>query len=123
MEQLQTRIDKLKGEVKLWKKRTDEAAACVSDYEELEAELEKYRSDKFKEKLANLCHEQWSGWMGYLFGKCVKLPNGKMVMPKWAVERWSWQMITPYSKLSGAEKDSDRDEADRFIKLILPEAK
>ena len=49
-----------------------------------------------REQFAKLAHEQWSGWMKYLFGKCSKISKGRMVIPKWAVERWSYQMITPY---------------------------
>jgi len=76
---------------------------------------------KIREELAELCHEQWSGWMKYLFSKCVSPiePNtGTVVIPAWAVERWERQMNTPYKDLSEVEKNSDRKEADRFIKLL-----
>ena len=72
---------------------------------------------EIREKLANLCHEQWSGWMQYLFSKCEKNVDGTMTMPQWAVERWVRQMQTPYADLSGAEQDSDRTEADKFLGL------
>lgn len=71
-----------------------------------------------REELAKLAHEQWSGWMKYLFGKCSKISRGRMVIPKWAVERWSFQMITPYEMLTLKEKDSDRAEADKFLALF-----
>ena len=77
-----------------------------------------------KEKLAKLCHEQWSGWMEYLFSKCFKdtgqfdKTNGNLVIPKWAVERWKRQMETPYSELSDKEQDSDRNEADKFLVIF-----
>lgn len=80
-----------------------------------------------REKLAALAHEQWSGWMQYLFGQCSIMgtdgPNGKtasrrMIIPEWAVERWTRQMSTPYEELSEEEKESDRKEADRVIQLI-----
>lgn len=79
---------------------------------------EKPKVIELREKLAKLAHEQWSGWMKYMFGKCHKLTNGKMVIPKWAVERWSWQMIAPYESLSKPEQESDRAEADKFITVI-----
>ncbi len=72
-----------------------------------------------KESLANLCHEQWSGWMEYLFSKGVFNNDGTWTMPSWAVERWQHQMKTAYSKLSESEQDSDRAEADKFIALIF----
>ena len=71
-----------------------------------------------KEKLANLCHEQWSGWMVYLFSKGTFNDNGTWTMPAWAVKRWMEQMETPYSKLSKIEQDSDRQEADRFLRVL-----
>ena len=80
-----------------------------------------------KEKIANLCHEQWAGWMQYLFSKGEFMDkDGTWVMPAWAVERWQRQMNTPYEQLSEEEKNSDRTEADKFLALfpmtsIIPE--
>lgn len=77
-----------------------------------------------REQLAELCHDQWSGWMEYLFSKCINeygqfdKETGNLVIPQWAVERWTRQMNTPYDRLSEGEKESDRREADRFISLI-----
>ena len=75
-------------------------------------------NNESREKLAELCHKQWSGWMMYLFGKGSHTAYGTWVMPKWAVDRWTKQMATPYAELTKSEKDQDRDEADRFIKLL-----
>lgn len=72
-----------------------------------------------REKIAELCHEQWSGWMKYLFNKSPNTENGEAIIPKWAVDRWTRQINTPYESLSESEKESDRNEADRFIRLIL----
>ncbi len=74
--------------------------------------------NEMREKLAKLAHEQWSGWMKYMFDKCAKIRNGKMVIPKWAVERWSYQMVIPYNMLSEKEKESDREEADKFLAVL-----
>ena len=78
------------------------------------------------EKVAALCHDQWSGWMRYLFSKCdleissvlSALENGAVIMPKWAAERWSRQMKTPYAELSEDEKESDRNEARKFLAML-----
>jgi hypothetical protein len=79
--------------------------------------------DDLREKLADLCHEQWCHWMRYLFSKCESLPEisslAGILMPTWAVERWKRQMNAQYSELSEEEKDSDRKEADKFIKLLV----
>lgn len=71
-----------------------------------------------RERLAGLCHKQWSGWLKYMFGKCLKKANGTLLIPEWAVTRWLRQAYTPYNKLSSQEKDSDRKEADKFITLL-----
>jgi hypothetical protein len=71
-----------------------------------------------RENLAELCHSQWSGWMEYLFDKGMYLTDGTWKMPKWAVDRWTKQMRTPYNELSNNEMDSDRAEADKFIEVL-----
>ncbi len=71
-----------------------------------------------REKLAKLCHSQWSGWMQYLFSKGTFNDDGTWTMPKWAVDRWTRQMYTEYADLSEIEKDSDRAEADKFLELV-----
>jgi hypothetical protein len=80
---------------------------------------------ELREKLAELAHSQWAGWMDYLFSKCpeykagsVQAEDGAMIIPKWAVDRWKRQAATPYCDLSVEEKDSDRTEADKFLALL-----
>ena len=81
-----------------------------------------------RERVANLCHEQWSGWMKYLFGKCeeevlthtyVLASERKTIIPKEFVDRWKRQMATPYGKLFPKEQDSDHTEADKFLSVFL----
>lgn len=74
--------------------------------------------DDLREELAELAHEQWSGWMKYMFEKGKWNTDGTWTMPKWAVERWTRQATTKYDDLSEKEKDSDRSEADKFIAVI-----
>lgn len=71
-----------------------------------------------RDTLAKLAHEQWSGWMEYLFEKGVFNPDGTWTMPSWAVQEWFHQMKTPFSELSNKEQDSDRKEADKFIAVF-----
>lgn len=81
-------------------------------------------SSEFKERLSDLIHNQWSGWMDHLFSKSIEekgqfdIETGSMIIPQWAVKRWTRQMNTTYKKLAGKEKDSDRKEADKFLHLI-----
>ena len=71
-----------------------------------------------REELAQLAHEQWSGWIKYMFKNCKKTINGELIVPKWAVDRWRRQASTPYSGLTPTEMDSDRAEADKFIAIF-----
>jgi hypothetical protein len=73
--------------------------------------------DDYREQLAELCHEQWSGWIAYMFGKGTRNPDGTLTLPQWAFDRWSRQATTAYADLSESEKDSDRAEADKFLAL------
>ena len=71
-----------------------------------------------REKLAELCHEQWSRWMKYLFDKCACCPDGSRNISPTLVDRWLRQINTKYFDLPENEKESDRKEADHFLALI-----
>jgi len=70
------------------------------------------------EQLADLEHDRWSRWMKYLLSKCeIVKTTGEVIIPKWAVVRWTRQLNTPYSELSEREKESDREEARDVLEL------
>ena len=68
-----------------------------------------------REQLAALEHEQWSGWMKYLFEKSKEDDDGCAKIPASLVARWKRQMNTSYTDLTEHEKESDRAEADKVI--------
>lgn len=70
------------------------------------------------EKLADYEHDRWSRWQKYLFSKCIVNKDGTLTIPKEFVDRWTRQMNTNYANLSEEEKDSDRKEAIRILKII-----
>lgn len=76
------------------------------------------KGETLNEDLANLAHEQWSGWMKYLFEKSTKNEDGTVNIPACAVERWERQINTPYNELSEQEQISDRNEADKFLEVL-----
>lgn len=72
-----------------------------------------------REKLAEYAHDAWAGWMKYLFEKSVKNKDGSVTIPGELVKRWERQIATPYRELSENEKNSDRDEADKMMIIVL----
>ena len=71
-----------------------------------------------RERLASLCHEQWSGWMAHLFMHGTYNEDCSFTINADKVARWHRQLETDYADLPQAEQDSDRAEADRFLRLI-----
>ncbi len=71
-----------------------------------------------REKLSAHAHDMWSGWIQYMFSKSTINQDGTMTIPTWAVKRWTRQADTDYSDLPEEEKESDRKEADRLLKII-----
>ncbi len=72
-----------------------------------------------REKLAALAHEQWSGWMKYLFSKSTLNDDGSVTIPADLARRWARQVCTKYEALSEKEKESDRKEADKVFAEVL----
>ena len=70
------------------------------------------------EELADLEHDSWARWMKYLFSVSKKNEDGSVTIPKDKVERWERQMNTDYNDLSNKEKESDRKEVRKFIKVV-----
>lgn len=60
------------------------------------------------ERLAALEHEQWAHWTKYMLDNLT--PEN--------IERWRRQIETPYEQLTEAEKDSDREWADKVFKTM-----
>lgn len=78
----------------------------------LEDRLKTLDSPELLEKLSDLEHERWSGWMKYMF---------RVWAPE-KVEMWKRKMNTSYKDLKEddqrSEKESDRVEARRSLKII-----
>jgi hypothetical protein len=70
------------------------------------------------ELLADLEHDRWSRWQQYLHSQCIKNKDGSLTIPKEKVDRWERQIATDYSELTEDEKESDRKEARKALKLI-----
>ena len=74
-----------------------------------------------REILAALAHRQWSGWMEYLFSKCIVADDGSgnLIIPSGYVQALERQIQTKYAQLTEAEKELDRKEADRVLAVLV----
>ena len=71
-----------------------------------------------REELADYAHNAWANWMEYMFSKCEDVEYGVHV-PAMFYDRWTRQKNTKYADLPETEKKSDRDEADKIIKIVM----
>jgi hypothetical protein len=55
--------------------------------------------------------------MRYLFSVCYNSNSG-IIIPADKVELWKRQMITSYKFLSEKEKESDREQADKVLRVL-----
>jgi hypothetical protein len=77
------------------------------------------RSPRLIEKLASVEHERWSHWQQYLHQQCVPGTDGSLTIPANLVRRWTMQMNTPYTQLPEKEKESDREQVQRYLPIIV----
>ena len=81
----------------------------MNKFEKIYEKAVKTKSDdELLEKLADLEHQQWIHWTKYM------LDN----MSDENINRWKQQIETPYSELSEKEKESDREWAEKVLKII-----
>src|SRR5947209_2303620 len=69
------------------------------------------------ETLAAVEHERWSHWQRHLHEKSARQSDGSLLIPAHLVQQWENQIATPYSQLSEKEKESDREQARKYIPL------
>lgn len=74
--------------------------------------------DDLTEQLASIEHERWAHWQRYMHSKGVRQIDGSLTIPADLVERWEKQIAKPYSELTEAEKESDRDQVRKYLPLI-----
>ncbi len=76
------------------------------------------RVGKMKEQLAHIEHQRWADWQKYVFSKSEWTENGYLI-PKELCFGWQKQIDTLYKDLTEKEKNSDREQVDRYLPLII----
>jgi hypothetical protein len=76
-------------------------------------------SEALVERLAAAEHERWAHWQKYLHDQCQRMEDGSLVIPAELVARWSAQIASPYSDLSEAERESDREQVRRYLPIVI----
>ncbi|PCK77502.1 hypothetical protein [Rhizobium sophoriradicis] len=74
--------------------------------------------DGLVDELASIEHERWAHWQRYVHGQSFKQPDGSIVVPANLVAKWERQIATPFSQLSDTEKDSDREQVQKYLPLL-----
>ena len=95
-------------------------------------EITKIDEDKFnrveaiREKFAELCHKQWSGWMKYMITRFNKIQGNILTgnqdifyVPTSILDRWKLLTTREYNSLALPKKTLKREEADKILKIIV----
>lgn len=71
------------------------------------------------DRLAAIEHERWAHWQRYVHDQCVRQEDGSLVIPAELAARWEAQIETPYAELTEQEKESDREQVQRYLPTII----
>jgi hypothetical protein len=77
------------------------------------------RANHLIEKLAAVEHERWSHWQRHLHEQCTPGADGSLTIPPHLVRQWTAQMNASYTQLTEQEKQSDREQVDRYLPVIV----
>jgi len=73
--------------------------------------------EELREQLAAIEHQRWADWQQYMHSLCTVTADG-LAIPAKLAERWERQIGTPYANLTEVEKDSDREQVDRYWPVV-----
>jgi predicted house-cleaning noncanonical NTP pyrophosphatase (MazG superfamily) len=81
--------------------------------------------DGLIEQLADIEHKRWSDWQAYLHSRLYEIDDSRVsynnhlkILPTELYQRWERQIATPYSNLSEAEKEIDREQVRPYLNVI-----
>jgi len=78
---------------------------------------------ELREPLADIEHQRWADWQRYQHSKCEtsKGEIGALVIPSTLVAQWERKIATDYVSLTDDERESDREQVDRYLPFIAAE--
>lgn len=85
----------------------------------IEKVVEVLQSAGLKDQLAAAEHERWAHWQSYMHDHGQRHPDGSLTLPAYLVAQWEGQIKRPFAELTEQEKDSDREQVDRYLPLIV----
>jgi len=71
-----------------------------------------------REAVAQIQHEIWASWMRWVFTISPENTDGTVTISANNVTRWKRQTGTAYDDLTEGERDSDREQADKVMKVL-----
>ena len=71
-----------------------------------------------RELIAEIVHEQWASWMKYQLSRAVEIGGARTCVLITDARKWMRQANTPYEDRSEAEKESDREWADKYLAVL-----
>lgn len=80
--------------------------------------MSEHRDGELYERLAAIEHDRWSHWQRYLHSRCERREDGSLLIPADLVAHWERLMVTSWEGLTERERDSDREQVDRYWSLV-----
>ncbi|WP_231877974.1 hypothetical protein [Gluconobacter albidus] len=74
--------------------------------------------DGLIDELASIEHERWAHWQRYMHDKAARQSDGSLLIPSNLVAKWERQIDTPFNELSDKEKESDREQVEKYLPII-----
>ena len=84
--------------------------------------MSEWIENDLRERIADAQHEIWAHWMRYMLSIRELNEDGSATIPRSFVDRWKRQAKTTYRDLTEQEKRSDREQADKVIRVLGPKA-
>jgi hypothetical protein len=74
-----------------------------------------------RDDLAAIEHERWGHWQRYMHAQCRSDAQEAeaLVIPAKLVAQWERQADTPFADLTAKEQDSDREQVNRYLPLLI----